>query len=1149
MRLRRLRLRNYGCFAELDLQLATEPGRITLITAPNGAGKSVLRQAFHDLLFDIPTQSPMKFRHGYAGMSLHADAETADCVPFSFGWERGGKPQRVTSDDAAFAALRNGVTPQQLESLFALDTTRLRKGGTDLKGGATLSEALLAGTGELTSAKAVRSILETRRNENWGKGRSRPPLNAAASRLEEARKRMRDAVVRPETREREEQAAAERQRELEQARRERAEAASETRRLNRLALTRPHLLVLKESEAWLTANPDAPALPPGLDTTLADARQGVAVARTRHGDAELALGNAREALEGIVLDPDCSRLEGRLAALPGLLGEIENKAKDIVLRRAEHEAAIESVRVGLRAIGSDVPMDRAAEVIPTVGLKADVHAAITEDARLGAALELARNALQKARTALKNAEEDLTVAEPLPDGLLALLAEIRADRNPIAHAEETEAASVAAHAEVRRLLAMAPGWKGTADELRAVTLPPEAEFERLDADRVGAAASAKAAGKHRRDVEAQEEEARHALSGMRPDELPDTLSVLAARAERDRGMRLVLARAYGAAPSAEEEEAFTGGEPVSFVYERRVREADDLADRRASELDRVQEAERLRHRIEALAEPLLQAGVDEAATSGELRAAGTAWADAVAPLGLGPRTTIGELRQACGVRLTLLDALHRSEMAAETLAGLARLHLAWAERIAACLGVAVSPLGSLVAAADQRVARAQKVEQAGAKRQAILEGARRALPDAVDTFDGAVAAVDRWRESWTSLLTRLGRPSNESPVAVAAALEGIAALERHHRDALSLAGRIGDMDADIDRFAETVSALALEVGHPAGATATETARGLIDRAAAASVADAALGQARQSMRSAAEAEQRSRDDLRDVRARLDAVIAACGATDAQGAEARIAASRAHADHVARRAAARAKLLEHGDGLGAAALGAEADSVPVDEMPSRRQAAEENAASAQTRAEQASVALSTSQAALDLAAVSTEPIAAQADHEAAVATFDHLLEEQLVLHLASSMLGEAMREVEETMGGSALARTSEAFSAVTGGAYVLQSHDGPKGEELYAIEQAFPNERKELTELSEGNRDQLYLALRMEALREHCRSAMAVPFIADDILQTFDDGRAAAALRALCELSADLQVIVLTHHPHLRAVAGSIGTECVHFLEI
>ena len=100
-------------------------GASRLITAPNGAGKSVLRQAFHDLLFDIPMQSPMKFRHGYTGMALHGRSpELDDGAPFSFGWERGGKPQRVTNDPGAFRGVaRRGVTPQQLESLFALDTT------------------------------------------------------------------------------------------------------------------------------------------------------------------------------------------------------------------------------------------------------------------------------------------------------------------------------------------------------------------------------------------------------------------------------------------------------------------------------------------------------------------------------------------------------------------------------------------------------------------------------------------------------------------------------------------------------------------------------------------------------------------------------------------------------------------------------------------------------------------------------------------------------------------------------------------------------------------------------------------------------------------------------------------------------------------
>ena len=1149
MRLKRFRLHNYGCFADLDLQLATEPGRITLITAPNGAGKSVLRQAFHDLLFDIPMQSPMKFRHGYAGMALQADAVTADGAPFSFGWERGGRPQRVTSDAARFAALRNGVTPQQLESLFALDTTRLRKGGTDLKGGATLSEALLAGTGELASAKAVRAVLEARRGENWGKGKSKPPLNAAASRLEEARKRVRDAVVRPEAREREERALAERERELDQARAERAEAAAETRRLNRIALTRPHLLALEEAETWLSANPDAPALPTGLDEALAAAREKLVLARARHEDTKQALTRAKEAVERIDRDPSCSRLADRLAELPGSLGEAVKASKDIVGLRSEHAAKMESVRAGLLAIGSDIPEQAAAEVIPTVGLKADVQAAITEEAGLRAALELARTGVAKARTALAEAEGKLTVAAPLPDGLLALLIEIRADRNPIAHADETEAALVAASAEVRRLLATMPGWTGTAEALRAVPLPLETEFERLDAARMMAVRKVEAAREHRAEIAAQDKDARTSLAKLRQEELPDTARVLTARAERDRGMRLVLARAFGVPRSATEEASFAGDEPMPLAYERRVREADGLADRRTAALERVQEAERLGHVIEGLAEPLRLAAADEAEALEKLVSAEGAWAEAVLPLGLGPRTTIGELRQTYDGRRLLVDALTRSEIAIEARAGLARRHLAWAERVAACLGVGVAPLGSLLAAADQRVSTAQKAEQAVTKRQALLEGARRAVPEAANTLNEAELAIDRWRGAWAELLKRLRRPPNESPAAVSAALDGIAALEKHYRDGLSLAGRIRDIKTDLDRFAATVSTLALDVGHALGTTAVETACGLIDRTAAASAAEAAWGQARRTMLSTAEAEEKACLDLRAAQARLDAVIASCGATDAEGAEARIATSRAHADQVGRRDAARAQLLEYGDGLSATVLRMEADAIPVDGLSLRRQAADDAAASAQTRAENASVAMNAIQTALSLAAASTEAMEARADYEAAIAAFNRLLEDQLVLQLANTMLGDAMREVEDTMGGSALARTSDAFSAVTDAAYALESHEGPAGDELYAVQRAFPNERKALTELSEGTRDQLYLALRMEALRGHCQSAMAVPFIADDILQTFDNERAGAALRALCELSADLQVIVLTHHPHLQAVAELVNPGSIQFIEL
>jgi len=46
----------------------------------------------------------------------------------------------------------------------------------------------------------------------------------------------------------------------------------------------------------------------------------------------------------------------------------------------------------------------------------------------------------------------------------------------------------------------------------------------------------------------------------------------------------------------------------------------------------------------------------------------------------------------------------------------------------------------------------------------------------------------------------------------------------------------------------------------------------------------------------------------------------------------------------------------------------------------------------------------------------------------------------------------------------------------------------------------------------------------------------LPFFADDILEPFDDDRAAQTFRLMAEMSKHGQVIYLTHHKHLLDVA-------------
>jgi uncharacterized protein YhaN len=73
-------------------------------------------------------------------------------------------------------------------------------------------------------------------------------------------------------------------------------------------------------------------------------------------------------------------------------------------------------------------------------------------------------------------------------------------------------------------------------------------------------------------------------------------------------------------------------------------------------------------------------------------------------------------------------------------------------------------------------------------------------------------------------------------------------------------------------------------------------------------------------------------------------------------------------------------------------------------------------------------------------------------------------------------------------------------------------------------------------MSEGQRDQLYLALRLAYLDDYARRSEPVPFIGDDIFTTFDEPSTRAGLLALADIGTHLQPILFTHHRFVADLA-------------
>jgi uncharacterized protein YhaN len=168
---------------------------------------------------------------------------------------------------------------------------------------------------------------------------------------------------------------------------------------------------------------------------------------------------------------------------------------------------------------------------------------------------------------------------------------------------------------------------------------------------------------------------------------------------------------------------------------------------------------------------------------------------------------------------------------------------------------------------------------------------------------------------------------------------------------------------------------------------------------------------------------------------------------------------------------------------------------------------------------------------------------------AVVGIRHDVARYLRLRLATALLREQIEQFRRQNQGPLLRRAGEIFAAVTGGSFEglgtgFGDDDAPvlvgirKGAEV-GVEG-----------MSEGTRDQLYLALRLAAIEQHGTGHEPMPVILDDLLVTFDDERAGAVLPILRELGTRTQVLLFTHHRHLVQLARStLRGDGVHYHQL
>jgi uncharacterized protein YhaN len=150
---------------------------------------------------------------------------------------------------------------------------------------------------------------------------------------------------------------------------------------------------------------------------------------------------------------------------------------------------------------------------------------------------------------------------------------------------------------------------------------------------------------------------------------------------------------------------------------------------------------------------------------------------------------------------------------------------------------------------------------------------------------------------------------------------------------------------------------------------------------------------------------------------------------------------------------------------------------------------------------------------------------------------------LRLRLGIAAADSALQAYRDRHRSSMMARAFEAFSLISRGAYSELVTQPSNGNELL-IAKGADGSSKIASELSKGTRFQLYLALRVAGYYEFARAHAPAPFLADDIMETFDDFRAEEAFRLLSGMATQGQIVYFTHHRHLCEIAKAVAPAAV-----
>ena len=1181
MRIRELRLLRYGKFTDRLLALPNAPQDIHLVVGANEAGKSTMRRALSDWLFGFPMRSTgMDFLHPMQDLRLggiiedntaspeeHSSAQdpatgstetkaSSDGQIRSLNFER-RKGQKNTLRTPADEPLPDSTLHEWLGSLqadefrrmYALDHATLVEGSESiLQASDDIGRMLFQAAAGIEHLGDALKTLQQEADTLWAPRKSgNRVFYQQQDAYEEARRTLGQAQLRTRDWKESHDALMDVQHQLEEARNKHAGIQQHIHRLERIRRVQP---LLRDAEAArqrqeaLQASGMPPLLPENARQIFEQASRQGALVQAEMMRLQTALSELDQALAAITLDAPVLARADEITRLD----EARVQCQDHPARLQRHQEKLQTLRAKLKALAVELDWpaeDEAAVVrrLPAPAWRERTAELIHQHQALQHAVEKARHERDAQAQNLSQWQAQLQslASDGIDPALTDLLEQARRLGDPDTQSDALTSERQRLEAALEATLAGMGPWRQPIDRLQAMLVPEASQVDALRVqqhdDARALQARQEALQKKIQDIQQQEQALLQLVRHHQPVSRED---VAQARRQRDDDWQAIKA------------------DPATLparagAFEARMHEADTLADARLERAKHEADRQSCTNQLEKL--KLDRTGIESDIQAIETRMAQRLadWQAQAAACGL-PDLPLDAAPTWLKRHQDALELLARRQTAEHQLQALHQrveaLRQALTDRLAL---PATTGLDDALRQARERLETAQRIAGQRSTLETQIQDAQRRLVPLQTALTQAESQWQEWQQAWQAALAEAGH-EDTLPV------EQLETRLARMQDIQTLLAQMDSLRADeieplqnaLDSWMRHARTLADQLMPDASADISpqDMTLTLAGRLKAARQDEAEHHRLQQQQARNRQALEAARQQQIQVDALLQPLRVAAGIDDMAllGPAITRSEERRQIEHEIQRI--ETALREAGDGHSIESLRTEAASIEPDQLQVELNRLGTEAGQIVEDISRLGARHGQLKAAFDALNGSDAAARAAARQQEAAAGMAEAAERYLRLKTAARLLQWSMERFRQTRQGPMLARASEIFQALTLGSFSrllvdADSHDSPR---LMSI-RTDGNKPVEVPGLSEGTRDQLYLALRLAALDQQASQGSRMPLIADDLFINFDDRRTAAGLQVLGDVSRRMQVILLTHHDHLVPLARQVLGDGLNVIEL